>query len=103
MVAMSPRRTTRPFTRISVSPIFCSSRNWPLGRTYTRSLDVVNSSRSGHGVLRVDRVGDLLRGQPEFRELRVRDLDVDALLLVGDEVDLVDVGTRSSSVRSRSA
>jgi len=45
----------------------------------------------GHRILRIDRIGNLLRRQAELRQLRIGDLDIDALLLVGDEVDLVDV------------
>ncbi len=47
--------------------------------------------RAGYGVLRIDGIRDLLRCQVEFRELRVGDLDIHALLLIRDEVDLVDV------------
>ncbi len=48
-------------------------------------------SRGGHRVLRVYRIADLLRRETEFRQLRVLDLDVNTLLLVGDEIDLVDI------------
>ncbi len=43
-------------------------------------------------VLRIDRIADLFRREAELGELGIGDLDVDALLLVGDEVDLVDAG-----------
>ena len=42
-------------------------------------------------VLRVERRGDRLRGQRQLRERGIGDLDVDALLLVGEEIDLVDL------------
>ena len=48
-------------------------------------------ARTGHGILRVHRVGNLLWSQPELRELRVGDLHIDTLLLIADEVDLVDI------------
>src|SRR5580658_448994 len=47
---------------------------------------------TGYRVLCTDGVRDLLRREIELRELRIRDLDVDALLLIGDEVDLVHIG-----------
>src|SRR6202034_1516240 len=47
--------------------------------------------RGGHRVFRVGGIRDLLRSQIEFGELCVGDLDIYPLLLVGDEIDLVDV------------
>src|ERR1700732_2750654 len=44
-------------------------------------------SRSGHRILRVDGVCDLLRRQAELGELSIGNLDVDVLLLIGNEVD----------------
>ncbi len=46
---------------------------------------------AGHRILGIDGIGDLLDRESELRELRVGDFHVDALLLVSDEIDLVDV------------
>jgi len=47
--------------------------------------------RPGNSVLRVDGIRDLLRRQTELRQLNIRYLYIDALFLVGDKIDLVDV------------
>ena len=77
---------------MSVSPSPVHVLNLPARPHIHAIVGGREQSRAGHRVLRVDRIGDLLRRQPEFGELRVGDLDIDALLLVGNEVDLVDIG-----------
>ncbi len=89
---MSPRRKLWPFTRISVSARACRFSNWPLGRTKTRSSAVV-SVPAGETLFCAPMIWPIcVRRNAEAGELRVRDLDVDALIRVAEIIDLADVG-----------
>ncbi len=91
MVAMSPSRidaAVHPEQRIAqfVDVVYLAARP---------HINPIVGGGKGAGardrVLRIHGSGDLERREAKLRELRVADLHIDALFLIGDEVHLIDV------------
>ena len=90
---MSPRRNSAAVGADRVSRIASIESNCAARAQVDAIVGGLEHAGGRHRVLRVERLRRSAAGvNAERRELGVRDLDVDLLLLLAEEIDLGDVG-----------
>ena len=88
---MSPRRNTRPFASTGVSATALAPSSAPVTRRATRCDEVSTTPAGATAFCLASEFEQRLRRDAERCELRMREFDVDLLVLHAVEVDLDDV------------
>ena len=91
-VAISPSRNTRPLLSTGVSATALTPSSAPVTRSGTRCEEVSTVPAGRDVVLLGERIEQRLRRDAERRQLGVRELDEDPLVLGAVEIDLGDAG-----------